>query len=229
MRSKVSLCAAIALLAFSLSTAEVSASPTTFSHRRLAQVRQRTHKNSMLKYARFFAWRSGVCCDFFVVLAKMGTVELPLILFFRVAALHEKRDAFHSSYFVWLFESFSLIKLLKLPFFSLFPPPPYYRITQAPLPSETRPLQPFSSVALCAPLNLLIKPDPGNNYAFTVAAEQAVLPNVKAVVGPDAVLSVTANGPITTNQPIQLTVSLPANALTAIAHNGPSTFFIKRF
>lgn len=91
------------------------------------------------------------------------------------------------------------------------------------LPSTTITLQPFSTVALCAPINLLIAPNStANGYAFTVSAEQGVVPNIKAEVGPSGVLAITASGPFTTNQTVQLTASLPPDALNAILHSGPS-------
>lgn len=95
------------------------------------------------------------------------------------------------------------------------------------LPTDTRQVQPFSTVALCAPINLLILPNttfttPEDAYAFTISAEQEVLPQIQSEVGPEGVLSITATGPIATNQTVQLTVSLPPDALNAILHSGPS-------
>lgn len=88
-------------------------------------------------------------------------------------------------------------------------------------------MQPFSTVALCAPINLLILPNttfttPEDAYAFTISAEQEVLPQIQSEVGPEGVLSITATGPIATNQTVQLTVSLPPDALNAILHSGPN-------
>jgi hypothetical protein len=97
------------------------------------------------------------------------------------------------------------------------------------LPIDYRQVQPFSAVALCAPINLRILPNttsttPENAYAFTVSAEADILSKIQAQVGPDGILSITASGPFTTNQTVQLTASLPPDALNAIVHSGPSKF-----
>ena len=97
------------------------------------------------------------------------------------------------------------------------------RPPEVTLPSSTLSLQPFTTIALCAPINLLIVPNStANGYAFTVTAEQGVLSNIIAEVGPSGVLAITATGPFTTNQTVQLTASLPPDALNSIIHSGPS-------
>ncbi len=99
---------------------------------------------------------------------------------------------------------------------------------QVSLPTETRQVQAFSAVALCAPINLRILPNttsttPENAYAFTISAEQDVLDKIQADVdAATGVLSITAMGPFSTNQTVQLTASLPHNALNSITHSGPN-------
>ena len=98
------------------------------------------------------------------------------------------------------------------------------------LPTNFLQLKPFSTIALCAPINLRILPNttattPDTAYAFTIAAEQDVISKIQAEVGSDGVLNITATGPFSTNQTVQLTASLPPDALNAIEHSGPSKSF----
>jgi glucose/arabinose dehydrogenase len=95
------------------------------------------------------------------------------------------------------------------------------------LSTDTRQVQPFSTIALCAPINLRILPNttfstPEDAYAFIISAEEEILSQIQSEVGPEGVLAITAAGPFTTNQTVQLTVSLPPDALHAIVHSGPS-------
>jgi hypothetical protein len=92
----------------------------------------------------------------------------------------------------------------------------------APVPSRTTSLQPFTTVALCAPINLLILPNATGGYAVTVQAEQVVIDGLNITVQPPGELTITAAGPFATNRTIQLAVSLPADALAGVKHFGPS-------
>lgn len=45
--------------------------------------------------------------------------------------------------------------------------------------------------------------------------------HINLEVNPDGLLSISLSGPLETNQTIQLTITLPSNALNAINHQGP--------
>lgn len=108
------------------------------------------------------------------------------------------------------------------------PPPQAQPPAPAPavqLPATSTTLEPFSSIFLCAPINLLITPNATGRYAFTVEAEDAVRGSINATVNTQTgQMTIAAYGPFATNQTVKLTASLPAGNLTAISHYGPSEF-----
>jgi hypothetical protein len=93
------------------------------------------------------------------------------------------------------------------------------------LPSTTLDLEPFNTIALCVPVSLLVLPttatDAQQPYSLTLEAEDPVQQGLQAQVTPEGILSITSVANFTTNQPIRLTVGLPADQLTAVQHNGP--------
>ncbi|BDA48144.1 hypothetical protein COCOBI_11-4030 [Coccomyxa sp. Obi] len=90
----------------------------------------------------------------------------------------------------------------------------------APGPSssgvETRPLTPFSRVALCAPFTVLVQPS--TQYQITIDADEAVKQATTTLIDGDTLL-LEANSFTTTN-PIKVTVGLPSTALSAIIARG---------
>jgi len=99
------------------------------------------------------------------------------------------------------------------------------------LPTDTRQVDSFSTIALCAPINLRVSPntesnDSENAYTFTVTAEEEILSQIQTEVGPEGVLAITATGPFATNQTVQMTASLPTDALNSILHSGPGETFL---
>jgi hypothetical protein len=96
-----------------------------------------------------------------------------------------------------------------------------------PLVRRVDALRPFTRVALCAPLNLVVAPSrPGDArayaYSLTVEAERAALDGVRGAVSRDGVLEITAAGPLETARPIKVTAALPPDALAGVSHGGPA-------
>lgn len=94
----------------------------------------------------------------------------------------------------------------------------------APAPSsglvdESRDLTAFSAISLCAPVNVLITPNITMGYGAVLRAEAAVLQAITTTVA-NGVLNIAITGPVATEYPIELTVSLPAAALAKVSHFG---------
>lgn len=88
------------------------------------------------------------------------------------------------------------------------------------LVTNTVPLEPFHTVSLCAPLNVLIQPGNAREYGAVIDGEEAVVKQISANVS-NEVLAITLGGPINTTMRVQITVMLPPDQLAAVRHNGP--------
>jgi len=95
----------------------------------------------------------------------------------------------------------------------------------APLPTCALTLDSFSAVDFCAPINLLILPNTTGGYAATIQSETPVMRAINTTVT-NGRLQITAGGPFNTTRPVQLTVSLPADALAELNHFGPGKFLV---
>lgn len=82
-------------------------------------------------------------------------------------------------------------------------------------PATPQPLPPFSAIVLCVPFNVLIAP---GDYSLTVDAEPAVASAIQGNVTRGVLALQTAS--FSTNQPINVTINLPADRLGSLAHYG---------
>lgn len=87
---------------------------------------------------------------------------------------------------------------------------------------ETRPLDPFTRVALCVPFTVLVQPSTG--YQVTIEAESAVREAVTALIdGNTLILEASA---FTTQQQIKVTVGLPASNLSSVTARGTAPVIV---
>lgn len=98
------------------------------------------------------------------------------------------------------------------------------------LVNETRELDPFTGVRLCAPVNILVTPSESKevtdpNYTVTVEGEKDVIDGIVTEVNAVGILSITVVGNFSTNQLIKIIVSLPKTELASLNHRGPGTLF----
>lgn len=76
----------------------------------------------------------------------------------------------------------------------------------ADLPIAIAPVDPFSTIQVCAPINVLVIPANSTNYTVTAQAESSVLQSLVAVVQ-NGTLQLQSSGNFSTNTTISLQVS----------------------
>ena len=76
----------------------------------------------------------------------------------------------------------------------------------ADLPIAIVPVEPFSTIQVCAPINVLVIPANSTNYTVTAQAEPSVLQSLVAVVQ-NGTLQLQSSGNFSTNTTISLQVS----------------------
>lgn len=79
-------------------------------------------------------------------------------------------------------------------------------------------LQPFSAVTICTPFGVLITPGP---FQISLDADQSVKNAVTTSISNAGVLTIGTSEDFQTQQPVKLTVRLPATALKSVTVNAP--------
>ena len=88
--------------------------------------------------------------------------------------------------------------------------------------TETRPLDPFSRVAVCVPFTVLVQPTTG--YQLTIDAEAGIHDAITTLIdGNTLILEASA---LSTKQQIKVTVGLPASNLSAITARGTAPVIV---
>ncbi|DBA75823.1 hypothetical protein WJX77_011596 [Trebouxia sp. C0004] len=91
----------------------------------------------------------------------------------------------------------------------------------AALPIAVVGVQPFSTIQVCAPVNVFVVPSNGTNYTVTGQADSSVLQSLVPVVA-NGTLQLQSAGNFSTNDIVSVQVAVPANNLTGLILSSPA-------
>ncbi|KAL3144747.1 hypothetical protein ABBQ38_001868 [Trebouxia sp. C0009 RCD-2024] len=92
----------------------------------------------------------------------------------------------------------------------------------AAMPIAVVTVDPFSTIQVCAPVNVLIVPSNSTNYTVSGQADPGVLQSLIPVVA-NGTLQLQTSGNFTTNNIVSLQVALPADQLTGLILSSPAS------